>query len=142
MRLAQRFALFGVIEGLLLCHLASLLRIAGCGARNLHHIDDLLAQPLRHDTVRRIKCLLFLASASVSSIAARIESVIRSAYRIARPLSAPFSAYGLICASVGNVQEPLIGIENGHQGDFWHIQSFTQQVDTHQHVKLYRANRG
>ena len=33
----------------------------------------------------------------------------------------------------------LIGIEDGHQGDFGNVEPFAQQVDAHQHIKIAAA---
>ena len=33
-------------------------------------------------------------------------------------------------------EEPLlVGVQNGHQGDFWQVQPLPEEVDAHQHVE-------
>ena len=82
----------------------------------------------------------FARRRSVSSIARFIESVIRSAYRIAVPLMwRAARPDGLDQRALGAQEAFLVGVEDRHQRHLGHVEALAQQVDADQHVELAQA---
>ena len=66
-----------------------------------------------------------------------IEPVILSAYITTSPFRFRAARPAVCVSALPDLQEPLlVGIEDGHQRHLRQVKPFTQQVDTHQHIKL------
>jgi hypothetical protein len=73
-------------------------------------------------------------------MARRIESVIRIGVKDHLAVEVARCPADGLDEGAGGTQEALfVRIQNGHQGDFRHIESFAQQVDAHQDVELAKA---
>ena len=73
-------------------------------------------------------------------MAARIESVIMSAYMITRPLTLRAARPDGLDERARRAQEALlVGVEDGHQRHLGQVEPLAQQVDADQHVELAPA---
>ena len=112
------------------------------GSRIRHRCDahdffNRLVHRLRHDSVFLVVLLLNRAAAIgfVYSPLHRISDGIRVENHLAVHVSCRTTG-SLYERPFGSEETFLVGVQNSHQRHFGQIESLTQKIDTHQHVKL------
>lgn len=83
---------------------------------------DALDDGLGHNAVLLIIGVLDGAAAFLSSMAARMEGVISSAYMMTRPSAFRAARPMVWIRGLGPEEALLVRVQNGHQADLWQVQ--------------------